>query len=88
MFVISNQLYIIGGVSNIINAKATECTSLGQIDVWNQSLNDWEYVTELAIARHCHCVTSLGSQIFIIAGITKNYSKTLSSTECFCTERS
>lgn len=88
MLVLSNQLYVVGGAGSFNKAQGMSDSSLGVIEVWNQSLNDWEYITELAIARHCHCLAALGSQIFVIGGLTKNYTQTLNSVECFCTERS
>lgn len=82
----SNKLYLIGGAGRI-RAKDKKTASISSIDLWNPDLKEWKKVSELTIARHGHAVTYLGTQIFIIGGVTTVYMRGLSNIECFCGSR-
>nr|XP_023018605.1 uncharacterized protein LOC111507520 isoform X1 [Leptinotarsa decemlineata] len=86
MFAMYDKLYIIGGAGKITENN-TCTTSIGNIDYWNDKKLEWKTVTELSIPRHGHAVSSLGTQILIVGGVTTIYGRALSNTECFCSQR-
>lgn len=55
--------------------------------MWIEEKFEWLPVTELSIARHGHALAYLGTQLFIIGGVTTIYGRALNDIECFCCER-
>lgn len=86
MFAMGNKLYLIGGAGKKIDDdKSTK--SLCSVDVWDGNTLDWVQVGEMTIPRHGHAVAYLGTQIFIIGGVTTMYMRALSNIECYCANR-
>lgn len=87
LFVMSDRLYLIGGVESLFkNTKSS--SSMACIDIWNTNSLKWDSFLKLMIPRHGHTVAYIGTQIFIIGGVTTSYMKCLSNVECFCAQRS
>lgn len=86
MFVMSDTLYIIGGIGQKFK-EFTSTGSIGYVDIWDSSNMSWKTIAELTIPRHGHVVAYVGTQIFIIGGVTTIYMRCLSNVECFCWKR-
>ena len=87
MFVVSDNLYLIGGTGpKFRDLKSTG--SLGDMDIWDTATMSWTTIVGLTIPRHGHAVAYVGTQIFIMGGVTTVYMRCLSNIECFCGKRS
>ncbi|KAJ3626674.1 hypothetical protein MTP99_017153 [Tenebrio molitor] len=86
MFVMSDNLYLIGGAGPKYKEVKSIC-SVGNVDVWDTSDMTWKTILGLTIPRHGHTVAYIGTQIFIMGGVTTIYMRCLSNVECFCWKR-
>lgn len=86
MFVMADNLYLIGGTGQKLKEfKST--TSVSYVDIWDSSSMSWKNIIGLTIPRHGHAVAYVGTQIFIMGGVTTIYMRCLSNVECFCWKR-
>jgi hypothetical protein len=83
----SDNLYLIGGAGPKYKEVKSIC-SVGNVDVWDTSDMTWKTILGLTIPRHGHTVAYIGTQIFIMGGVTTIYMRCLSNVECFCWKRS
>lgn len=84
--IMNDRLFLVGGAGKLSRREKTT-SSLSSIHVLDLNSLVWRHEAELAIPRHGHAVTNLGTQIMAIGGVTTVYVRGLSNTECYCTER-
>ncbi|XP_025837329.1 uncharacterized protein LOC108745208 isoform X2 [Agrilus planipennis] len=85
LFASSNCLFIIGGAGKIDGSNKS--TSVPTIDVLDPNVMEWHHLTDMSIPRHGHAIAYLGTQIFVIGGVTTLYMRALSNIECYCSQR-
>ncbi|XP_064210726.1 uncharacterized protein LOC660622 isoform X1 [Tribolium castaneum] len=86
LFVMADNLYLIGGTGQK-QKEFKSTTSVGLVDVWDTSNMSWRTIMGMTIPRHGHAVAYVGTQIFIMGGVTTIYMRCLSNIECFCWKR-
>lgn len=86
MFVMSDRLYLFGGAGHRSNGEK-RTTSMGNVDIWDQNNASWKSIGDLTIPRQHHALAYVGTQIFVLGGVTTIFMRCLSNVECYCTRR-
>ncbi|KAL5015932.1 hypothetical protein ScPMuIL_005521 [Solemya velum] len=84
LVVANNDIYHIGGAT--IADGNTSITSLNSVLRFCEEQEQWEQVHKLGLARHDAGATAIGSNIFIVGGLSSGDNGALSTFECFNVE--
>ncbi|XP_006812937.2 kelch-like protein 26 [Saccoglossus kowalevskii] len=81
---VQGKLYLFGGMVKT-SYFADDCRSLPSVDIYRDTEDIWEYVTDLTDARHEAGICVVGPKVYIIGGISATEKLILSSVECYDT---